>query len=139
MRSLRDGTVDALEDRREEVHLDDGVVDFVDADAVADVVRVLDEEEDDRGEDLLGGRTDEPREAEDEGAGAETGRVSAHPNGEAEIRDAYPVIMVWNEALRKPSMIRMATTHQTEMRMLSRRLTAESMSRMLRARAIRSR
>ena len=70
MRCLRDCAVDALEDSRQQVHLEDGVVDGVDADAVTDVVRVLDEEEDNRSENLLRGRSDQPRETEDESSGA---------------------------------------------------------------------
>lgn len=70
VRSLGDRSIDLLEDCREEVHLEDDVVDRVDRNTVADVVSVLDEEEDDGREDFLGGRSDEPGEAEDEGAGA---------------------------------------------------------------------
>lgn len=69
MRRLGDGAVLPLEDARQEVHLEHDVFDSVDRDAVADVVRVLDEQEDDRRQDLLHRRADEPRQTEDEGAG----------------------------------------------------------------------
>jgi hypothetical protein len=57
------------EDRAKEPDLLDCVVDIVEGDAVADVVRMLDEKEDDRGEHLCERAANQPAETDDQGAG----------------------------------------------------------------------
>lgn len=70
MRRLHDATLKRLEDRRQELHLEDGIAHAINVDTVTDVVRVLDEQENDRGENLLRRSTDEPGETKDERTGA---------------------------------------------------------------------
>jgi hypothetical protein len=63
------GTVDSLEIGAHELHLRNSVLLVVDVDSISHVVWMLDEEEDAGEKDLLGGRSDQPGQTEDECTG----------------------------------------------------------------------